>query len=83
MSGQALTSRVGEHDVSGTRVRVFDLAKTVADCFKFRNKIGVEVAVAALREYSRSCHGQLDEVWRAAEVDRVTRVIQPYLDAAL
>lgn len=83
MSGQALTSYVREHDVHGTRVRVFDPAKTVADCFKFRNKIGVEVAVEALREYRRSRPGELEEVWRAAEVDRVTRVIQPYLDATL
>jgi hypothetical protein len=72
---------VEEHDVDGVRLRVFSAAKTVADCFKFRNKIGTDVAVEALREFRRAHPKRLEAVWRSAEVDRVTRVIRPYLEA--
>ena len=67
--------------MEGVGVRVFSPAKTVADCFKFRNKIGIDVAVEALREYRRAHPKRLEELWRFAEVDRVTRVIRPYLEA--
>ncbi len=80
MSGRALQQGVEEHDV-GVHVRVFSAAKTVADCFKFRNKIGTDVAVEALREYRRIHPKGLEAIWRFAEVDRVTRVIRPYLEA--
>ena len=81
LSGRSLTEGVEEHTISGVTVRVFSPAKTVADCFKFRNKIGTDVAVEALREYRRTRPKQLDALWRFAEVDRVTRVIRPYLEA--
>ncbi len=81
LSGNALREGVEEHDVGGVPVRVFSAAKTVADCFKFRNKIGTDVAVEALREYRRAFPKGLEAVWRFATVDRVTRVIRPYLEA--
>lgn len=81
LSGPALKEGVEEHEISGVTVRVFSAAKTVADCFKFRNKIGIDVAVEALREYRRTHPKHLDAIWRFAQVDRVTRVIQPYLEA--
>ncbi|RMF06871.1 MAG: transcriptional regulator [Alphaproteobacteria bacterium] len=81
MSGDAFELGVEEHDVGGVRVRVFSAAKTVADCFKFRNKIGTDVAVEALRDFRRRFPKALEDVWRYAVVDRVTRVIQPYLEA--
>jgi len=81
LSGAALNEGVAEHDVGGVRLRVFSAAKTVADCFKFRNKIGTDVAVEALREYRRVHPKHLDALWQFAEVDRVTRVIRPYLEA--
>ena len=81
LSGAALREGVEEHDVGGVAVRVFGAAKTVADCFKFRNKIGTDVAIEALRDYRRVHPKQLESVWRFAEVDRVTRVIRPYLEA--
>ena len=62
-------------------VRVFSAAKTVADCFKFRNKIGTDVAVDALRDYRRLHPKRLEAVWRFAEVDRVARVLRPYLES--
>jgi len=80
MSGDSLETGIEEHDVGGVTVRVFSAAKTVADCFKFRNRIGTDVAVEALRDFRRRHPKGLEEVWRFAEVDRVTRVIQPYLD---
>lgn len=81
LSGSAYREGVEEYEVEGARVRVFSAAKTVADCFKFRNKIGIDVAIEALREYRRVHPKQLDALWRFAEVDRVTRVIRPYLEA--
>ncbi|MEP0773111.1 MAG: AbiEi antitoxin N-terminal domain-containing protein [Acidobacteriota bacterium] len=81
LSGPALKEGVEEHRISAVTVRVFSAAKTVADCFKFRNKIGIDVAVEALREYRKMYPKQLEIVWRFAEVDRVTRVIRPYLEA--
>lgn len=81
LSRSALDEGVEEHEVDGTPVRVFSAAKTVADCFKFRNRIGTDVAVEALREYRRLHPKGLDAVWRAAERDRVTRVMRPFLEA--
>ena len=56
-------------------------SKTVADCFKYRNKVGVDVAVEALRDFSRRHRGGATELARFARICRVTRVMQPYLDA--
>lgn len=81
LSGAPLREGVEEHDVGGVPVRVFSAAKTVADCFKFRNKIGIDVAVAALREYRRAHPKQLEAVWHFATIDRVQRVMRPYFEA--
>jgi predicted transcriptional regulator of viral defense system len=81
LSGSALRRGVEEHEVDGVRVQVFSAAKTVADCFKFRNKIGTDVAVEALRDYRRKHRKQLEAVWRFAEIDRVARVMRPYLES--
>jgi predicted transcriptional regulator of viral defense system len=79
-SGKALVYGVEEHQVEGVTVRVTSPAKTVADCFKYRNKIGLDVAVEGLRDYRRA-RKSLDEVWKAAEACRVASVIRPYLEA--
>lgn len=81
LSGAAFREGVEEHVVDGVPVRVFGEAKTVADCFKFRGKIGTDVAVEALREYRRKHPKGLEVLWRFAEIDRVARVIRPYLEA--
>jgi hypothetical protein len=60
---------------------VYSAAKTVADCFKYRNKVGIDVAVEALRDFSRRHRGRATELARFARICRVTRVMQPYLDA--
>jgi predicted transcriptional regulator of viral defense system len=80
LSGESFEVGIEEHDVGGVTVRVFSAAKTVADCFKFRNKIGTDVAVEALRDFRRRHPKALEDVWRYAVADRVTRVIQPYLE---
>ena len=71
---------VQEHKLPGGTVRIFSPAKTVADCFKYRNKYGLDVAVEALREGWRSRSFTMNELVAAAEVCRVRRVIQPYLE---
>jgi predicted transcriptional regulator of viral defense system len=81
VSGAALTSGIDEHTIDGVRVRVTSPARTVVDCFKFRNRIGVDVALEALRDYRRLRKGTVDELWRQADRLRMTRVIRPYWDA--
>jgi predicted transcriptional regulator of viral defense system len=81
VSGAALTSGIEEHNIDGVRTRVTSPARTVVDCFKFRNKIGVDVAVEALRDYRRLRKGTVGEFWRQADRLRMTRVIRPYWDA--
>jgi predicted transcriptional regulator of viral defense system len=79
-SGRALTEGVESHEIEGVPVKIYGAAKTVADCFKFRNKIGVDVAIEALREYLRKRLPERD-LLRYAEVCRVRNVIRPYLEA--
>jgi predicted transcriptional regulator of viral defense system len=81
MSGHALATGIDEHEIEGVTVRVTNPARTVVDCFKFRNKIGVDVAVEALRDYRRMRKGTVDELWHQADQLRMTRVIRPYWDA--
>jgi predicted transcriptional regulator of viral defense system len=80
-SGAALTSGVQEHVVEGVTVRVSTPAKTVADCFKYRNKIGIDVALEALRDGLRQRKVTSDDLWQAAKVCRMANVMRPYLEA--
>lgn len=80
-SGAALTEGIETHRLENVDVRVYSAAKTVADCFKYRNKVGIDVAVEALRDFSRKHRGGATELARFARICRVTRVMQPYLDA--
>ncbi len=79
-SGPALEAGVEEHKIEGVRVRVYNVAKTVADCFKYRNKIGLDVAMEALREGWRERRFTMDELWRYGKICRVTNVMRPYLE---
>lgn len=81
MSGAALSEGVEQHVVDGVKVPVFNAAKTVADCFKFRNKIGLDVALEALGEAWRARKLTMDELWHYATIDRVHNVMRPYLEA--
>jgi predicted transcriptional regulator of viral defense system len=81
MSGAALSDGVESYDVDGVSVPVFNVAKTVADCFKYRNKIGLDVALEALGEAWRARKLTMDELWHYATIDRVHNVMRPYLEA--
>lgn len=80
-SGTALTEGVQIHTVDGVNIRVYSVAKTVADCFKFRNKIGLDVALEALRECKREQRASNDELWHHAKICRVTNVMRPYMES--
>ena len=81
MGGDSISAGVDEHLVGGTSVRVFNVAKTVADCFKFRNRIGQSVAVEALQEAVGRRRASSAEIMRYASVDCVQNVVRPYLEA--
>ena len=80
-SGAALTEGVEEQVVDGVTVRVTGVAKTVADCFKYRNKIGLDVALEALREAWREKRMTSEDLWRYAKVCRVANVMRPYMES--
>ena len=74
---------IEEHRIEGQTVRVYSLARTVADCFRFRNKVGLDVTLEALSQAWRSKRLNLDELNRIAKKLRVQRVMQPYLETVV
>jgi predicted transcriptional regulator of viral defense system len=80
-SGQMLTYGVITQPMQGVNVRLTNPARTVVDCFRYRNKIGLDVAMEALRDAVRSRKAMVGEIDRAAEVCRIRTVIGPYLEA--
>lgn len=80
-SGTALEYGIEQHEVEGVIVQVYSPAKTVADCFKYRNKIGLDVALEALRDCWRQRKATMDETWAAAKVCRVANIMRPYLES--
>ena len=82
-SGPAFSFGVEEHEVDRIKVKIYSPAKTVADCFKFRSKVGLDVALEALRETWRSRKATMDELWKAAKICRVANVMRPYLEAVI
>lgn len=80
-SQETLAYGVQEHRIEGVNVRIFSPPKTVADCFRYRNKIGLDVALEALRECRRKRRASADELWQAAKVCRVANVMRPYLES--
>jgi predicted transcriptional regulator of viral defense system len=82
-SSPSFSFGVEEHEVDRIPVKIYSPAKSVADCFKFRNKIGLDIAIEALRETWRSRKATMDELWEAAKVCRVSNVMRPYLEAVI
>ena len=80
-SDQAFSAGVETHQIDGMDVRIYSPAKTVADCFKYRNKIGLDVAIEALRECRRSRRCTPGDLWEYAKICRVANVMRPYLEA--
>jgi predicted transcriptional regulator of viral defense system len=81
LSDAPLRAGVETHVKHGIELRVFSAAKTVADCFKFRSRVGSDVALAALRDGWEKKRFTIDELWRFAGICRVTTVMRPYLEA--
>ncbi len=81
LSGEAFTAGIEEHTLEGRTVRIYSVAKTMADCFKFRNKIGMDAALEALNEGWRERRFTLADVGEYARVCRVWNVMRPYLEA--
>ena len=81
VSGEAFTAGVEEHALEGQMVRVYNVAKTVVDCFKFRNKIGMDVALEALNDGWRERKFRLSDITKYAHICRVWNVMRPYLEA--
>jgi predicted transcriptional regulator of viral defense system len=82
-SEATLKAGVQTHVVEGLKIKVFNPAKTVADCFKYRNKIGLDVALEALREAWRERRATSQELWKYAEICRVANVMRPYLESLM
>ncbi len=83
LSKEPFSYGVEEHVLGGVSVKVYSAAKTVADCFKFRHKIGIDVAIEALRDgYQRRCFS-ISELMQAAQVNRVARIITPYVESLI
>ncbi|MBQ1784527.1 MAG: AbiEi antitoxin N-terminal domain-containing protein [Gammaproteobacteria bacterium] len=80
-SGAALTEGIEDRPIDGVIVRVTNVARTVADCFKFRNKVGLDVAMEALQEAWRAKRVTMDELWHYAALCRVTNVMRPYMES--
>lgn len=81
LSGLSLTEGIESHRVEGVPIRVYSAAKTVADCFKFRNRIGLDVAIEALKECLRRKKGTVNDIYSFAKMCRVSNVIRPYMEA--
>jgi predicted transcriptional regulator of viral defense system len=81
MSTAAISTGIEERTIDGVRVRITSPARTVVDCFKFRNRIGIDVAVEALKEYRRLRKGSVDSIWQQADRLRMSKVMRPYWDA--
>ncbi|GAB2881491.1 type IV toxin-antitoxin system AbiEi family antitoxin domain-containing protein [Uliginosibacterium flavum] len=80
-SGAAYSEGIEVVERDQVNLRVYSVAKTVADCFKHRNKIGLDVALEALREVIAKRKASNDEIWQFAQVCRVSNVMRPYLEA--
>lgn len=82
-SGQALTLGVVTHEIDSVPVRIFNPAKTIVDCFRFRNKVGLDVALEAMRMGWRARKAKPDDIAKYAQALRIWSVVRPYLDSVV
>ncbi len=82
-TGEAFTEGVETHEIDGVSVRIYSPEKTLADCFKFRSKVGIDTAVEAVRSYRERRTVKVDDLMRYAAICRVQKIIRPYLEALL
>ena len=83
MSGASFTEGTETHEVEGIPVQVFNSAKTVVDCFRFRSKVGLSVATEALRDFVRSQEGSIQKLERYWDTCRVRSVMRPYVESLI
>lgn len=80
-SGEALTAGIETHEVEGVRVPITNAAKTVADCFKYRDRVGQDVAIEALRDCLRQRKATPSQIYEMARIDRAAKKVRPYIEA--
>ncbi len=80
-SESSYKSGIEDHTLDGVNVHIYGKEKTIADCFKFREKVGMDIALEALKDYSRQSRPNLGLVLKYARVNRVEKVIRPYLES--
>ena len=80
LSKKTYSAGIEHHELESEQVNIYSVAKTIADCFKYRNKIGLDVALEALKTYRRQADFDIESLLRYARIDRVERVIKPYLE---
>ena len=83
LSSKSYNAGITEQQVDGVQIKIYSKEKTIADCFKFRNKIGIDVALEALKDYITTSNRQIDQLLSYARVDRVENLISRYLEALL
>ncbi len=80
-TGEAYSEGIEENKIDGVSVKIYCIEKTIADCFKYRNKIGLDVALEALKEYCKHKKRNLDDILYYAKICRVEKVMRPYIEA--
>ncbi len=83
LSSKPFNAGIEHHNLDGINVKIYNKEKTVTDCFKFRNKIGLDIAVEALRDYFRQSSYNLPGLQKYARINRVFKIMQPYIKAIL
>jgi predicted transcriptional regulator of viral defense system len=83
LSARVYVVGIETHELDGIPVKIYTIEKTIADCFKFRNKIGMDVALEALKKYRKTDGFKIDTLLNYARIDRVEKLIRPYLEAIL
>jgi len=82
-SGRSFSEGIVKEKIDSVPVRVYSIEKTLADCFKYRNKIGIDVAIEALEHYRSEKKVNVEKIVRFARINRVATIMQPYLEAIL
>jgi predicted transcriptional regulator of viral defense system len=83
LSHKVYGTGIENHELDGIPIKIYGREKTIADCFKFRNKIGLDVALEALREYRKGGEFNVETLLAYARIDRVEKIIRPYLEAII
>jgi predicted transcriptional regulator of viral defense system len=80
-SGVSFTAGVETHQIEGVEIRVYCISKTIADCFKYRNKIGLDVAIEALKDVIQNKRSSIEDIIHYAEICRVKEIMRPYMES--